>query len=102
MPLVHILERYSKDHELSQQCYSSMKRSRCNCMIKNEHTAFDLRGLALVVATVAWVAGILLGNIMPLSSLPLLIAACAAFLCLLFFWRNPRHRIFTLIILCFL
>lgn len=71
-------------------------------MIKNESTAFDLRGLALVVATVAWVAGILLGNVMPLSSLPLLIAAFAAFLCLIFFWRNPRNRIFTLIILCFL
>lgn len=71
-------------------------------MIKNEHTVFDLRGLTLVVATVAWVAGMLLGNIMHLSSLPLLIAACAAFLCLIFFWRNPRNRIVTLIILCLL
>ena len=71
-------------------------------MIKNEHTAFDLRGLTLVVAAVAWVAGMLLGNVLPLSSLPLLIAACAAFLCLIFFWRNPRNRIFTLIILCLL
>ena len=71
-------------------------------MLKIEKTALDLRGLTLVVAIIAWVAGILLGNLIPTSSLLILIAACAALLALVIFWRDPLIRIFSLSIFCLL
>src|SRR5260370_8495987 len=68
-------------------------------MIMSKSIMPELRGLTLVIATVAWLVGILLAYWIPLSSLLLLIVAITALLCLIFFWSNVQARIFMLITL---
>src|SRR5437879_13759140 len=68
-------------------------------MIKSNSITPELRGLTLVIAIVAWLAGILLAYWIPLSSLLLLIVAIVALLCLIFFWSNVQARLFMLITL---
>ncbi|HEX6552244.1 MAG TPA: ComEC/Rec2 family competence protein [Ktedonobacteraceae bacterium] len=68
-------------------------------MIKSKSITPELRGLTLVIATVAWLAGILLAYWISLSSLLLLILATAALLCLIFFWSSVQARILMLITL---
>src|SRR5438034_1435318 len=68
-------------------------------MIKSKSITPELRGLTLVIVTVAWLAGILLAHWIPLSSLLLLIVAIVALLCLVFFWSSVQARIFMLITL---
>ena len=62
----------------------------------------DLRGLALVIMTSAWLAGILLDFWLPLPSSPLLIGAAAAAVLLILLWRDGQGRLIMLIILCLL
>jgi len=62
----------------------------------------DLRGLALVVGTTAWLAGILLDAWVFLPSQALLIGSIVALLCILALWRNSRGRLIALIAFCLL
>ncbi len=59
----------------------------------------DLRGMWLVVVAVAWMAGIILDRWLLISSLFLLIGACAALIGLLVFWRDQRGRVLLLFVL---
>src|SRR6266566_1341078 len=68
-------------------------------MVESESRAFDLRGLVLVVVIGAWIAGILLGNWIPLPALALLVAAFIALLCLILYWHNFQVRMGILIII---
>ncbi len=64
-----------------------------------EKIKIDLRGLTLVVVTGAWLAGIVLGSWLPLSSQVLLSGIGAALICVILFWRNSRGRLGMLIVL---
>ena len=62
----------------------------------------DLRGLTLVVGTIAWLAGIILDAWVLLPSLALLVGSIVALLCVIVFWRNSRGRLVALIAFCLL
>lgn len=62
----------------------------------------DLRGLILVVITVAWMAGILLESWLLLPSLALLIGAALALVCVVLLWRNSRGMLISLVMLLLL
>ena len=62
----------------------------------------DLRGLALVVMTYAWLTGIVLASLLLLPSFALLIGAGAAVVLVILLWRDGQGRLIMLIILCLL
>src|SRR5260370_10393902 len=68
-------------------------------MIRRKSMMRGRRGVNLVIASGAWLVGILLAYWIALSSLLLLIVAITALLCLIFFWSNVQARIFMLITL---
>ncbi len=61
--------------------------------------AIDLRGLWIVAAAVAWMAGIVLDEWLLVPSLFLLISAGAALVGLLMLWREQRGRLLLLFVL---
>jgi competence protein ComEC len=62
----------------------------------------DLRGLALVVMTYAWLTGIVLASLLLLPSFALLIGAGAAVVLVILLWRDGQGRLIMLIMLCLL
>lgn len=69
-------------------------------MQQQQTTTLDLRGLALVLVAVAWIAGILLDAIVPLPAFALLVGAGASLLFLFPLWHNPQGRLIMLLITC--
>jgi competence protein ComEC len=59
----------------------------------------DLRGFVLIVVVVAWMAGILLDSWLLLPQYALLIGAAIALVCVIFFWRDSRWVLVSLVIL---
>ena len=64
-----------------------------------EKIKIDLPSLTLVVVTGAWLAGIVLGFWLPLSSQDLLPGIGAALIGVILFWHNSRGRLVMLIVL---
>ncbi|HJT58640.1 MAG TPA: ComEC/Rec2 family competence protein, partial [Ktedonobacteraceae bacterium] len=68
-------------------------------MENSKKEAIDLHGLILVVVTVAWLAGILLGRWEQVSAPVSLIGAAIALVCVIVFWRSDRGILLALIVL---
>ena len=68
-------------------------------MENSKKEAIDLHGLILVVVTVAWLAGILLGRWEQVPALASLIGAAIALVCVIVFWRSDRGILLALIVL---
>ncbi|HEX9133438.1 MAG TPA: ComEC/Rec2 family competence protein, partial [Ktedonobacteraceae bacterium] len=67
--------------------------------MKHIKVQLDLRGFILVVAAVAWMAGILLDSWLLLPQYVLLIGAAMALVCVIFFWRDSRWVLVSLAML---
>ncbi|HJT58941.1 MAG TPA: ComEC/Rec2 family competence protein [Ktedonobacteraceae bacterium] len=71
-------------------------------MESSKKEATDLHGLILVVVTVAWLAGILLGRREQIPALVSLIGAAIALISVIVFWRSDRGILLALIVLWFM
>jgi len=67
--------------------------------MKRVNVQTDLRGFILIVAAVAWMAGILLDSWQPFPQYALLTGAAIALVCVIFFWRDSRWLLVSLALL---
>jgi len=71
-------------------------------MLNNKKSAIDPRGFVLVLAALAWLAGILLDAWTLLPTAALLIGAALSLLCSIVCWRNHQVRLISLLTCLFL